>query len=133
MIEAKIKELSPIVAPIARVLLALMFVMAAVSKIEAYEGTQAYMDGFGIPGALLPLVIITEFFGGLAIMVGFQVRTVGLALAGFTLMAAAVFHSNFADQVQMLLFMKNISVAGGLLLLVVHGAGQFSLESRNAG
>ena len=115
---------------IARVFLGHIFLLAGVSKISAYEGTQGYMEAMGLPGALLPLVILLEVGGGLAIIVGWKSKWVSIALAAFTVIAAAIFHNNFADQMQMILFMKNVAIAGGLMLLAVHGAGAYSLDNR---
>lgn len=114
-----------------RVLLGLIFLMAGIGKIGAgYAGTAGYMDSMGVPGALLPLVILLEIGGGLLVMVGFKVKWVAYALAAFTLLAGVIFHSNFADQMQMILFLKNLSITGGLLLLAVHGAGELSLDKK---
>ena len=115
---------------VARVLLAQIFIMAGISKISGYAGTQGYMDAMGVPGILLPLVIILELGGGLAILVGWQTRLVSYAVAAFTVIAAVIFHSNFADQTHMIMFMKNFAIAGGLLLLAEHGAGAFSFDNR---
>jgi len=116
--------------PIARILMAQIFLLAGLSKIGAYAGTQGYMDSMGVPGALLPLVIALEIGGAVALIVGFQTRWVALALAGFSGISAIIFHANFADQMQMIMFMKNWAIAGGLILLSVHGAGHFSLDQR---
>jgi len=115
---------------IARILLSHIFIMAGISKITGYAGTQGYMDSVGVPGMLLPLVIILELGGGLALLVGWQTRLVSYAVAAFTVIAAVIFHSNLADQMQMIMFMKNFAIAGGLLLLAEHGAGAYSLENR---
>lgn len=113
----------------ARILLGQMFLIAGLGKLGAgYAGTAAYMDSMGVPGALLPLVILTEIGAGLLLIIGLQTRLAALALAGFTLLAAVIFHNNFADQMQSILFMKNLAVAGGLALLYVHGSGQLSLD-----
>jgi len=116
-----------------RILLALMFLLAGISKITGYAGTAAYMASAGVPGALLPLVIALEVGGALAIIVGFQTRLVALALAGFSIVAAALFHSNFADQMQMTMFLKNVSVAGGFLILAANGPGALSLDAKRKG
>ena len=115
---------------VARVLLAHIFVLAGISKITGYAGTQGYMDAMGVPGMLLPLVIILELGGGLAIIAGWQTRWISYALAGFTIIAAIIFHRNLGDQMQMIMFMKNFAIAGGLLLLAEHGAGAYSLDNR---
>ena len=113
-----------------RVLLALMFVMAGWSKIGGYAGTQGYMEAMGVPGFILPLVILLELGGGLAIMLGLFTRSLSVLMAGFTLMAAFIFHYQPAEQMQMLMFMKNVSVAGGFLALAAAGAGAFSVDAR---
>jgi putative oxidoreductase len=83
-----------------------------------------------VPGALLPLVILTEAGGAIAIIAGWQTRIVSILLAGFTIVAALAFHNNFADQIQMIMFMKNVSIAGAFLILAANGAGRYSLDAR---
>ena len=123
----KIKDLALLAG---RVLLALMFVMAGWSKIGGYAGTQGYMEAMGVPGFMLPLVILLELGGGLAVVLGLFTRSLSVLLAGFTLMAAFIFHYQPAEQMQMLMFMKNVSVAGGFLALAAAGAGAFSVDAR---
>ena len=107
---------------VARILMSQIFIISGIGKITGYAGTQGYMAKMGVPGALLPLVILTEVGGGLALLFGFQTRWVALALAGFTVLSALIFHMNFGDQMQMINFMKNIAIAGGLLMFVRYGA-----------
>ncbi len=116
---------------IARVFLGQIFLLAGLSKIAAYAGTQGYMEAMGVPGIFLPLVILLEVGGGLAIIAGWQTKWSAIALSVFSVVAAVIFHHNFADQTQMIMFMSDIAIAGGLLLLVIHGAGVFSLDNRN--
>lgn len=113
-----------------RVFMALIFVVAGYGKIGGYAGTQGYMESVGVPGMLLPLVIALELGGGLLIIAGFQTRIVAFLLSGFCLVSAALFHGNMGDQMQSILFMKNVAMAGGFLFLVVHGAGTFSLDHK---
>lgn len=115
---------------IGRILLALIFVLSGWSKISGYAGTQQYMASVGVPGFLLPLAILTELGGGLLIIAGYQTRLVALALAGFTLIAGVLFHYHPADQMQMINFLKNISITGGFLVLFASGPGRFSLDAR---
>ncbi|TKB45673.1 DoxX family protein [Thalassotalea mangrovi] len=117
-------------APLGRFLLALMFLVAGLNKIGQYQGTQAFMESVGVPGLLLPLVIALEVVGALLLIIGFKTRLVAIALFAFTLIANVLFHANFADQMQMLLFMKNTSVMGGLLMVFALGAGAYSLDNR---
>ena len=113
-----------------RILLAHIFLLAGINKITGYSGTQGYMDAMGVPGMLLPLVILLEVGGAVALIVGWQTRWAAYALALFSIVAALIFHSNLSDQIQMILFMKNLALAGGLLVLAANGAGAFSLEQR---
>jgi len=113
-----------------RILLAHIFLLAGINKITGYSGTQAYMEAMGVPGMLLPLVILLEVGGALALIVGWQTRWAAYALALFSIVSALIFHSNLSDQIQMILFMKNWAMAGGLLVLAANGAGAFSLDQR---
>ena len=112
-----------------RALLAWTFISAGVAKIGGYAGTQAYMESFGIPGLLLPAVIALEIAGGLAVLTGVGVKVAALLLAGFTLMAAMVFHGDFSQPMQSILFTKNLAIAGGFLLLFAQGAGDWTLSA----
>jgi putative oxidoreductase len=89
------------------------------------------MESMGVPALLLPAVIILELGGGLAIIAGWQTRVVAILLAGFCLVSAFIFHLDFADRMQSIMFMKNLSVAGGFMLLAAYGSGAFSLDNRN--
>ena len=113
-----------------RILLASLFLISGVGKISAYSATAGFMASAGVPGALLPVVIAVEVLGAAAIIVGWQTRIVAFLLAGFSLLSALIFHNDFADQIQMVMFLKNLSIAGGFLVLVAHGAGRFSLDAR---
>ena len=113
-----------------RAMLASIFIIAGVSKITAYSGTQAYMESTGVPGLLLPAVITLEVVGGIAVLLGFQTRIAAALLAGFTLMAALLFHSDFSQQMQTILFMKNIAISGAFLLLFSQGPGQWAITQQ---
>ena len=113
-----------------RVMLALIFIMAGVGKIMDPAGTVGYMNSMGVPGILLWPTIALEILGGIAIAIGYKTRLAAFALAGFALLAAVLFHTNFADKMQMILFLKNIAIAGGLLLLAVSGRTAYSVDSK---
>ena len=113
-----------------RAMLATIFIVAGISKVGAFAGTQAYMESAGLPGMLLPAVIALEIGGGIAILVGFQTRIAAALLAGFTLLAAIIFHSDFSQQMQSILFMKNVAIAGAFLLLIAQGPGQWAIGER---
>jgi putative oxidoreductase len=113
-----------------RLLISAMFLQAGLAKIGGYAGTQGYMEAMGVPGMLLPLVIALEVLGAVAIIVGYRTRLAATLLAGFTLLAGVLFHWAPGDEVQGLLFMKNVAITGGFLFLAVRGAGDWSLDAR---
>ena len=122
---------------VGRVLLALMFIVAGFGKLTNIEGTAGYIASGGLPMASVLAVIVglLELLGGLAIAVGFQARWAALALGLFTLAASVLFHKFWAvpaDQafVQQLMFVKNLSVAGGLFIVAALGAGPVSVDAR---
>lgn len=117
-------------APLGRILISLIFVVSGLGKIANYAGTQGYMEAMGVPGMLLPVVIALELLGGLAIILGWQARIAAFLLAGFSLLSAALFHADFGDQVQTIMFLKNLALAGGFLFIVAFGAGAWSLDNR---
>lgn len=120
-------------APLGRLLLSLIFVLGGASKFGNLAGTGAYMETAGLPAILAGPAAAFELVAGLAILLGWQTRLVALLLAGFCLVTAALFHNNFGDQVQMIMFLKNLGLAGGFLTLYAHGGGGMSLDSRKAG
>ena len=118
-------------APAGRILISLIFVVSGISKLGNFSGTQGYMESVGVPGMLLPIVIAVELLGSLAIILGWHTRIAAFLLAGFSLVSAVLFHANFGDQMQMIMFMKNLALAGGFLMLVSLGAGPWSIDNRS--
>ena len=114
-----------VLALIARVLMAYIFLVAGWGKISAYSATVGYMESMGVPGALLPLTILVEFGGGLALLFGFQARFAAFGLGLFSMITAFIFHDGTQDSIN---FMKNFAMAGGLFFLMLHGAGKMSLD-----
>ena len=113
-----------------RILLAVLFLVAGIGKLGDYASTQAYMASQGVPGALLPAVIALELGGAALLVAGLWTRIAALALAAFTVLAALLFHANFADPMQQIMFLKNLSIVGGFLLLAANGAGAWSVDAR---
>jgi len=113
-----------------RILLSVIFLMSGIGKIASYEVTAKYMSVMGVPGSLLPATIVLEVAGAVAIMAGWKTRIAAFLLAGFTLVAAVIFHSNFGDQIQMVMFLKNLAIVGAFLMLMAKGAGRYSLDAR---
>jgi putative oxidoreductase len=121
---------APYLITIGRVLMSVIFIQAGINKMFGYAGAQGYMEAAGVPGALLPLVILLEAGGGLALLLGFFTRWLALAFAGFCVLAALLFHLHPDDQMQMISFMKNITIAGGFLVLAGAGPGALALDNR---
>jgi putative oxidoreductase len=122
----------PYLILIGRVLLSIIFIQAGWEKITGYAGTQEYMQGAGVPGALLPLVILTELGGGLLILFGLFTRWAAIALAGFCMLSGYLFHYHPGDMMQMINLMKNITIAGGFLVLAGSGPGALALDNRSS-
>lgn len=115
---------------VSRILLGLIFVLAGFGKLMDPAGTAGYIASVGLPGLLVWPSMALELLGGLAIIVGYQTRIVSLALAAFCVLSAAIFHNNFADQMQMISFLKNLAIAGGFLQLYLHGAGALAIDKK---
>jgi putative oxidoreductase len=115
---------------IGRILIGLPFAMSGLGKLAAYGKTTAMIAAAGLPFPPLAFVaaVAVELGGGLLLVLGYHVRPIALALAVFSVTAAVSFHSNFADQNQMIHFLKDVMLAGGLLQIVAFGAGAISLE-----
>lgn len=122
--------LDPYFKALGRALLSIIFLWAGFGKIAGYAGAQGYMEKFGVPGELLPLVILTELGGGLAILAGWQTRLAALALAGFCVLSAVIFHNDLGTKAQLIQFLKNFGLAGGFLVLAASGPGALSLDER---
>lgn len=113
-----------------RILLGILFFNAGMGKLGGgYEPTASYMRAMDVSPTLLPLVIFTEVVLAMAVVLGFQTRIAAFLLAGFSILTALFFHVDFSDPMQGIQFMKNLAIAGGLLVLSAHGAGQWSLDA----
>ena len=115
---------------IGRIFLAQIFLISGINKITSYESSAQYMESGGVPGALLPAVIAVEILASVAVIIGFRTKWACWALAAFTLLAALLYHMDFGNQMQMINFMKNIAIAGGLLVLAEHGPGALGFDKR---
>ncbi|MTD27546.1 DoxX family protein [Erwinia sorbitola] len=112
---------------VARLMMVILFIVAGYGKLTNYAGTQEFMASMGIPSIFVPLTVLLEFGGGLAILFGFFTRTTALITAIFTVLTAILAHSNFAVDGSTM-FLKNISIAGGFLLLAITGPGAYSID-----
>jgi putative oxidoreductase len=119
-------------ALVARIFLAALFIIAGLGKLADPAGTIGYIASVGLP---LPSVAYggaaaLEVLGGLAVLVGFRTRLAALAIAGFSLVSAGIYHNQLSDQIQFVMFMKNVAIAGGFLLLAAFGPGRYSFDRR---
>jgi putative oxidoreductase len=121
-------------AAFGRLLIAVIFLVSGLGKIAAPAATQGYIASAGLPVPMLAylIAIVIEVGGGVLLVLGFQTRLVALIMAVFSVATALGFHHDFADQNQMIHFLKNIAMAGGLLQVVAFGAGALSLDGRRA-
>lgn len=124
--------ISPAAAFAGRIMLVAVFFLEAYIKINGYTAAIAYMQKFSVPSELLPLAIFVELVGSILIIVGWLTRYAALALAAFSLMAAALFHTNFSVVNETLHFWKDVGLAGGFLLLAAHGPGAWSVDEKGA-
>jgi putative oxidoreductase len=115
-----------------RLMIGLPFVMSGLSKLAAYDATTGMIGAVGLPFPPLAfaVAVAVEFGGGVLLIAGYRARFAAIALAVFSLATALSFHTNFADQNQMIHFLKNVMMAGGLLQVVAFGAGALSVDNR---
>lgn len=113
-----------------RALLSLFFIIFGFMKITGYAGFVEYMNAYGVPGILLPLVIVTELGGGFAVLLGWHTRIAAFLLAGFSLLSVLIFHPALTDMTGQIIVLAELATAGGLLALTAHGAGGWSLDAR---
>ena len=123
------RHLEPAAALLGRLLLSALFLHEAWAKLTGYTGALAYMQAFGVPGALLPLAIAFELGASLMILAGFQTRIAGLMLAAFCVATAVLFHTKFSVRNELLHFEKDLAIAGGFLLLAAFGGGAWSIDA----
>ena len=128
MINKSFKIMELYFSLLGRILIALPFIMSGINKIINYGAFENYMSSAGIFSNMLPIVIILEILAPLFILVGWRSRISAMLLAIFSICAAIIFHSDFSNQMQMGMFMKNLMIAGGLLILASMGPGQFSIN-----
>ena len=117
-------------APVGRLLISLMFLMSGLNKIGNYSNTSGWMESMGVSSSFLPLVITLEILAAVAIIIGWKTKIAAFLLAGFCIISGIIFHSDFSNQLEIIMFMKNIAIAGGFLFLVVNGPGNFSIDNR---
>ena len=113
-----------------RILISALFLLNGIFKISNYDGTVGWMESFGMPGILLIPAIILEIAGPVLIVIGYKTKLAAGLLSLFCIATAFIFHNDFANQMQLTSFLKNIALAGGFLILFVNGAKGFSLDNK---
>jgi len=122
--------MSGVVQLIGRVMLALIFILAGIGKIMDPAGTSGYMESMGVTSLLMWPTVALELLAGIALAVGYRSKLAATTLALFCLVAAALFHNDLGDKMQMILFLKNIAIAGGLLLVATSATTALSLDRK---
>ena len=113
-----------------RILISALFLLNGIFKISNYDGTVGWMESFGMPGIFLIPAIILEIAGPVLIVIGYKTKLAAGLLSLFCIATAFIFHNDFANQMQLTSFLKNIALAGGFLILFVNGAKGFSLDNK---
>lgn len=131
-----VATIQTLAAPVGRLFLGLIFLISGLQKIPGYAGTQGYMEMMGVPGGLLPLVIAVEVLGAAALILGWNARLAAFLMGGFSVLSGILFHlvpsfgmEGMDAQMQVIGFMKNLSIAGGMGMVVALGAGAYSLDN----
>ena len=115
---------------VGRVLISSLFLISAYNKVLSLDGTMGWMEGYGVPGFLLYPAIALEIILPLFIILGYRARLSAGLLAIFCLITAFIFHFDFSDQIQKILFLKNIGLAGGFLFIVANGTKDWSVDRK---
>ena len=113
-----------------RILISSLFLISAYNKLFSIDGTMGWMEGYGVPGLLIYPTIVLEIILPLFVIVGYKARTSSALLAIFCILTAFIFHSDFSEQIQLILFLKNISLAGGFLFIVANGTKDWSIDRK---
>ncbi|MEO6299831.1 MAG: DoxX family protein [Paracoccaceae bacterium] len=124
------EKLNTFIPLVARLLIAALFIVGGLGKLADVQGFAGYLAMGGLPSFLAWPAIIFEIAVGLSMILGFQTRIMALLAAGFCIVTAVLYHSNFADQTMMVMFLKNLGLAGGFLMIFANGAGSVAIDKR---
>mgnify|MGYP001348266529 FL=1 len=113
-----------------RILISSLFLVSAYNKLFSIDGTMGWMEGYGVPGLLIYPTIVLEIILPLFVIVGYKARASSALLAIFCILTAFIFHFDFSEQIQLILFLKNISLAGGFLFIVANGTKDWSIDRK---
>ena len=115
---------------VGRLFISALFLLSAYNKILSIDGTMGWMEGYGIPGFLIYPTIGLEIILPLFIIIGYNARLSAGLLSIFCVITAFIFHYDFADQIQIIAFLKNIGLAGGFLFVVANGTKEWSIDNK---
>ena len=115
---------------VARIFISSIFLISGVNKIFSFDNTVQWMESFGVNGILLYPSIVLEVVMPLLIIVGYQTRFAAVLLLLFCISTAFIFHNDLSNQLQLIAFLKNIGLAGGLLFLIINGTKDWSFEKK---
>ena len=113
---------------IGRLLLSILFLIEGLGKISMRENVIMYMEDYGVPGILFAPATALEILFPIILIVGYKTKWAASVMALFTLTVAIIFHTDFSDEMQMMLFLKDIAIAGGFMIIVAYGPGKISLD-----
>ena len=117
-----------IVEFLGRIFLSLLFLIEGFSKIPVQENVIMYMEDYGVPGILFGPAIVLEILFPLLLIAGYKTRWVASIMALFTFAVAIIFHTDFSEGMQMILFLKDIAIAGGFMIIAAYGSSKISLD-----
>ena len=113
---------------IGRILLSVLFLIEGLGKISMHENVIMYMEDYGVPGILFMPATILEILFPLFLIVGYKTKWAASIMALFTFTVAIIFHTDFSEGMQMMLFLKDIAIAGGFMIIIAYGPGKISLD-----
>ena len=111
-----------------RLLLSALFLIEGLAKISTQENVIMYMEDYGVPGILFVPATVLEILFPMLLIVGYKTKWAASVMALFTFTVAIIFHTNFSEGMQMILFLKDIAIAGGFMIIIVYGPGKISLD-----
>tara|TARA_B100001248_G_C27384136_1_gene458699 strand:- start:1710 stop:2096 length:387 start_codon:yes stop_codon:yes gene_type:complete len=115
---------------VGRILISALFLISAYYKIFSIDGSMSWMEGFGVPGLLLYPAIALEIILPLFVIIGYQTRFSASLLAIFCIITAFIFHFNFQEQMQIIAFFKNLGLAGGFIIVALHGSKDWAFDKK---
>tara|TARA_B100000029_G_scaffold482713_1_gene533223 strand:- start:495 stop:875 length:381 start_codon:yes stop_codon:yes gene_type:complete len=111
-----------------RLFLSALFLIEGLGKISIQEDVIMYMEDYGVPGILFLPALALEILFPLLLIIGYKIKWTASIMALFTFTVAIIFHTNFSESMQLMLFLKDIAIAGGFMIVIAHGPGKISLD-----